>query len=660
MFSKLLIANRGEIACRIIRTCRKHGIRTVAVYSDADRDALHVELADEAVRLGPPPARESYLAIDRIVEACRRTGAEAVHPGYGFLAENAVFAEALEAEGIVFIGPSVEAIRLMGDKIESKRLAMRAGVPTIPGSEGALADPDEVLRVARDIGFPVILKAAAGGGGKGMRIARNETELVEGFERARSEALSAFGDDRVFVEKFIAEPRHIEIQVLGDRFGNLIHLGERECSIQRRHQKVIEEAPSPFLDSATRRQMGTCACDLARAVGYHSAGTVEFVVDRERRFYFLEMNTRLQVEHPVTELVTGRDLVWDMIRVAAGEPLGLSQEDVRFEGWAIEARLYAEDPARGFLPATGRLRRYCEPAGEGLRIDSGVVEGSEVSMFYDPMIAKVCAHGSNRDMAADRLASALDAFVLRGPQTNIDFLRAVLDHPRFRAGRLTTGFIAEEYGDRFTGAELSPARRRLLAAVAAVMAFRDAARARKISGRLPGLRLEPEQHWRVAAGRDGFDVVVETDDRPSRVRVDDEPIAFSLDWLPGRLLARVEAAQGTLFVQVDPIAEGWRLRHAGAVLDLQVRTHRAAEYAARMPEKAPRDASREVAAPMPGLIVSVAVAPGQEVEAGQELLVLEAMKMENVLRAERAGVVAEVRVRPRDAVAADQVLIVFA
>ncbi len=660
MFSKILIANRGEIACRIVRTCRAHGIRTVAVFSDADRDALHVEMADEAVRLGPPPARESYLAIDRIVEACRRTGAEAVHPGYGFLAENAVFAEALAAEGIVFIGPPVEAVRLMGDKIESKRLAMRAGVPTIPGSAGALSDYAEVLRIAREIGFPVMLKAAAGGGGKGMRIARDEAELAEGFERARSEALSSFGDDRVFLEKFVEEPRHIEIQVLGDRHGNIVHLGERECSIQRRHQKVIEEAPSPFLDEATRREMGERACALARAVGYHSAGTVEFVVDRNRNFYFLEMNTRLQVEHPVTELVTGRDLVWDMIRIAAGEPLGFGQEDVRLDGWAIEARLYAEDPARGFLPSTGRLRRYREPAGEGIRIDSGVVEGAEVSMFYDPMIAKVCGSGRDRDEAADRLAMALDAFVLRGPRTNLDFLRAVLDHPRFRAGRLSTGFIAEEYGERFTGVDLPEDRLRLLAAAAAVMAFREAERAVAIGGRLPGVKPVVEREWHVAIGGRTFAATVHADGATSRVAIDGGELAFGLDWLPGRPLARIESPTGTVFAQVDPVPEGWQLHHGGAALEALVRTRRAAEYAARMPEKPVRDSSKEVAAPMPGLILSVAVSAGQEVEAGQELLVLEAMKMENVLRAERSGRIAEVRVAPRDAVAADQVLIVFA
>ncbi|GBD42712.1 Acetyl-/propionyl-coenzyme A carboxylase alpha chain [bacterium HR40] len=660
MFSKILIANRGEIACRIIRTCRAHGIRTVAVYSDADRDALHVEMADEAVRLGPPPSRESYLAIDRIVEACRRTGAEAVHPGYGFLAENPILAEVLAAEGIVFIGPPVEAIRLMGDKIESKRLARRAGVPTIPGSEGALASFEEVLETARAIGFPVMLKAAAGGGGKGMRIARNESELLEGFERARSEALSAFGDDRVFLEKYVVEPRHIEVQVLADRYGKVVYLGERECSIQRRHQKVIEEAPSPFLDEATRQAMGERACALARAVGYVSAGTVEFVVDRDRNFYFLEMNTRLQVEHPVTELVTGRDLVWDMIRIAAGEPLGFEQEEVRLRGWAIEARLYAEDPARGFLPAVGRLRRYREPRGEGIRIDSGVVEGSEIPIFYDPMIAKICAFGPDRETAADRLATALDAFVVRGPQTNLDFLRAVVDHPRFRAGRLSTGFIAEEFGERFAGVELPPERRRLLAAAAALMAFREAERALRIGGRLPGVVLAPERRWWVSLGSTGFPATIEADGGTSRVRIADEPVDLSLDWLPGRLLARIEAGKASLFVQVDRICEGFRLRHGGAVFEALVRTERAAEYAARMPQKPPRDSSREVAAPMPGLIVSVAVRPGQEVEVGQELLVLEAMKMENVLRAERSGIVAEVRVRPRDAVAADQVLLVFA
>jgi propionyl-CoA carboxylase alpha chain len=660
MFETILIANRGEIACRVIKTCRRLGIRTVAVYSDADAGALHVEMADEAVRIGPPPAAESYLNIEAIVEACRKTGAQAVHPGYGFLSERAAFARTLEAAGITFIGPPVAAIEAMGDKIESKRLARAAGVSTVPGTLDSIADPDEARRIAREIGYPVMIKASAGGGGKGMRIARDERELLDGIARARSEARSAFGDDRVFLEKFVEEPRHIEIQVLGDRHGNILHLGERECSIQRRHQKVVEEAPSPFLDKATRRAMGEQAVALARAVGYHSAGTVEFIVDRHRNFYFLEMNTRLQVEHPVTELVTGLDLVELMIRVAAGEPLPFRQEDVRLEGWAIEARVYAEDPSRGFLPSVGRLVRYREPQGKEIRVDSGVVEGGEVSIHYDPMIAKLCARGHDRRAAIAAARAALDAFLIRGPVHNIGFLSALLAHPRFQEGRLSTGFIAEEYGQRFIGAELPKGRLRLLAAAAAVMATREAQRAAAIEGRLAGSAPVIEREWHVTLAANSYAALVQADGVRSEVAVDGETLAFALDWLPGRLLARVEAATGSVFVQVDPIAEGFEFHHGGATLRALVRTRRAAEYAARMPEKPARDSSKEVTAPMPGLVLSVAVAPGQEVEAGQELLVLEAMKMENVLRAERSGRIAEVRVAPREAVAADQVLILFA
>ncbi len=603
MFEKILIANRGEIACRIIRTCRARGIATVAVHSEADAGARHVEMADEAVGIGPPPARDSYLMIDRILEACRRTGAEAVHPGYGFLSENALFAEALAAAGIVFIGPPVAAIRAMGDKIESKRLAEAAGVSTVPGHPDAVRSLGEALHVARAIGYPVMIKAAAGGGGKGMRIAHDEQELEEGLKRAQSEAASSFGDERVFLEKFVERPRHIEIQVLGDRHGNLVHLGERECSIQRRHQKVVEEAPSPFLDAATREAMGAQAVSLARTVGYHSAGTVEFIVDRDRNFYFLEMNTRLQVEHPVTELVTGRDLVWDMIRIAAGEPLGFTQEEVEFSGWAIEARVYAEDPARGFLPSSGRLVRYREPEGEGLRIDSGVFEGGEVSIYYDPMIAKLCAHGDTRDRAADRLAAGLDAFLLRGPAHNLTFLRAILDHPDFRSGRLSTDFIAETFGARFAGRQLPEPRLRMLAAAAALMTWREVARACRISGRLPGRDPEPERSWAVALGGRHFEARIAEDGTPATVELDGERFLFALDWHPGRMLAELETDGERLRIQVETVAEGFLLIHGGAELRALVRSHRAAELAARMPEKEMPDTSGLVTAPMPGLIV---------------------------------------------------------
>jgi propionyl-CoA carboxylase alpha chain len=657
MFRKVLIANRGEIACRVIRTCRRLGIATVAVHSEADADALHVQMADEAVAIGPPPAAESYLRVDRIVEACKATGAEAVHPGYGFLSERAGFARALEEAGVAFVGPPAAAIEAMGDKIESKRLARLAGVSTVPGTLDAVADPAEALRIAREIGFPVMVKASAGGGGKGMRIAHGEADLLEGLERARSEARSSFGDDRVFIEKYVVEPRHIEIQVLGDRHGAVVHLGERECSIQRRHQKVIEEAPSPFLDEATRAAMGAQAVALAKAVGYHSAGTVEFIVDRDRNFYFLEMNTRLQVEHPVTELVTGLDLVELMLRVAAGEPLPFGQEDVRLEGWAVEARVYAEDPRRGFLPSTGRLVRYREPAGEGVRVDSGVTEGGEVSLFYDPMIAKLCGSGPDRAVATARLRQALDAFVIRGPGHNIPFLASVLARPRFAEGRLTTGFIAEEYGERFQGEPLPEGALRDLAAVAVAMRAREEARAASVSGRMPGWTYRPTAAWFVELDGRTFEATVEG----SAVSVGDAPASrVELDWRSGELLVRARVDGRPVVLQADPVPEGWRLTHGGACAQAPAAPRRAAEYAARMPRKVPPDTSRLVRSPMPGLILAVAVAPGQEVKLGQELCVLEAMKMENVLRAERDGTVAEVSVAPRDTVAADQVLLTFA
>ncbi len=653
MFDKILIANRGEIACRVIRSCRRLGIRSVAIYSEADADALHVRMADERVFVGPPAARESYLVAERIVEACRATGAQAVHPGYGFLSERAAFAQALEAAGIVFIGPPVGAIEAMGDKIESKRLARAAGVSTVPGTLDAIADPDEARRIARDIGYPVMVKASAGGGGKGMRIAHDESELVEGLERARSEARSSFGDDRVFLEKYVVEPRHIEIQVLGDRQGNVLHLFERECSIQRRHQKVIEEAPSPFLDVETRMAMGAQAVSLARAVGYHSAGTVEFIVDKDRNFYFLEMNTRLQVEHPVTELITGVDLVEQMIRVAAGEPLTFGQQDLRIDGWAVEARVYAEDPARGFLPSTGRLRRYVEPEGEGVRVDSGVAEGGEVSMFYDPMIAKLCAWAPTRQQAIDRVGEALDGYVIRGLNHNIPFLASLLAHPRFRAGRLTTGFIAEEYGERFERPELDGDEAARLAAIAVAMRLAEAGRAGKISGQLAGWRYRPEAAWSVRLGGGELPVAVTAAglEIGGRLRI------VSLDWQPGRPVVRAEVDGEALTLQAEPLREGWKLIRGGVEIEALVRTARAAELAHRMPEKTPPDTSRLVLSPMPGLIVAIRVRAGEAVKAGQELCVLEAMKMENVLRAERDGTVAEIKVAPRDTVAADQVLL---
>jgi propionyl-CoA carboxylase alpha chain len=660
LFQKILIANRGEIACRVIRTCQRLGIQTVAVYSEADAEAPHVRMADEAVCLGPPPAAKSYLAIEKIVDAARRSGTHAVHPGYGFLAENPAFAAALEAAGIVFIGPPARAISLMGDKIAAKRLAEEAGVSTIPGHADAIGDPAHAARVAAMIGYPVMIKAAAGGGGKGMRVALDERDLADGLARAQSEARSSFGDDRVFLEKYIREPRHIEIQILADRHGNIVSLGERECSIQRRHQKVIEEAPSPLLDAAVREAMGEQAKALARAVDYNSAGTVEFIADAERNFFFLEMNTRLQVEHPVTELITGLDLVEQMIRIAAGEPLAFDQAEVACTGWAVEARVYAEDPARGFLPSTGRLIYYVEPEGPGIRVDSGVIEGSEVSMFYDPLIAKVCAHGADRAEAIARLGDALDGFAIRGPSHNIAFLTAIMNHRRFKAGALSTDFIAAEFGDRFEGLAPSGATRAALAAVAVGLRRIEMARAAQISGRLANWTPRVPDQWVVRLGDENLAVRTEVNGDELAVEVEGTRLKMALDWQPGHLLARVRFGRRAATVQVDPCPEGYRLSHGGVRVQALVRTREAAEYAARIPQKAPPDTSKFLISPMPGLIVSIAVDRGEPVKAGQELLILEAMKMENVLRAERDGVVEEVRVTPGASVAADEVLIAFA
>ncbi len=660
MFEKILIANRGEIACRIIKTCKQLGIKTVAVCSEADARALHVKLADEDVLLGPAPAAESYLRIERIVEACKATGADAVHPGYGFLSENAAFAEALAAENVTFIGPPVGAIQAMGDKIESKRLARAAGVSTVPGTLEAISDPDQARKIAAEIGYPVMLKASAGGGGKGMRIAHAESELFDGLERARSEARSSFGDDRVFIEKFIQEPRHIEIQILADRHGATLYLGERECSIQRRHQKVIEEAPSPFLDATTRRAMGEQAAELARAVGYHSAGTVEFIVDKDRNFYFLEMNTRLQVEHPVTELVTKLDLVEEMIRIAAGEPLRFDQAAVHLDGWALEARVYAEDPSRGFLPSTGRLSTYLEPQGQGIRVDSGVVEGGEVSLHYDPMIAKLCTHATDRNAAIDRMAEALDNFVIEGPGHNLSFLNAVIGHPRFAEGRLTTNFIAEEYGEKFTPPSLDPAAERRLVAMATAMRARQLARAQQISGQMPGVTLRPPFAFVAYVGETAYQVEAVEQDGTYAVSLDGAPaMELVLHWRPGLELARASIDGEMIAAGTKRLPEGFAFTHRGAAVRIMVRRRRAHELAMLMPEKPPPDTSKMLLSPMPGMIVSVDVAVGEEVKAGQTLCILEAMKMENVLKAERDAVVASVEIGARDTVSADQVLMTF-
>jgi len=666
MFNKILVANRGEIACRVFKTAKRMGIATVAVYSDADRSALHVEMADEAVHIGAAPASESYLVADRIVDACKQTGAEAVHPGYGFLSERAEFAARLAAEGIVFIGPPPGAIEAMGDKITSKKIAAEAVVSTVPGHMGLIDDPAHAVRIASEIGYPVMIKASAGGGGKGMRIAWNDEEAQEGFERAKSEAASSFGDDRIFIEKFVTEPRHIEIQVLADGHGNCIYLGERECSIQRRNQKVIEEAPSPFLDASTRQAMGEQAVALARAVDYASAGTVEFIVDKDRNFYFLEMNTRLQVEHPVTELITGVDLVEQMIQVAAGETLSMAQEDVRLDGWAMEGRLYAEDPYRDFLPSIGRLTRYRPPLEGGnadgtlLRNDTGVFEGGEISMFYDPMIAKLCSWGRDRDEAISAMSDALDAFEVEGIGHNLPFLSAVIDHPRFKAGRLTTAFIAEEYPDGFQGVEPGSDLLTHFAAVAAVLDAIERNRKRSIADpRFAEQGPVDTADRTVRVGRENRPVRIRAEDGLFIARVGEVEFLIETDWSPGERLAVMRMASNLAVFKVDPVAGGFRLRHRGADLVVQVLGNRVAELAALMPEKLPPDTSAMLLCPMPGLVVKLHVDEGDAIVEGQPLAIVEAMKMENVLRAQKGGVVARIPVREGDSLAVDEVIMEF-
>jgi propionyl-CoA carboxylase alpha chain len=655
MFKKILIANRGEIACRVIRTAQAMGIKTVAVYSEPDAVALHVMMADEAVAIGGSSAADSYLRIDKIVDACIATGAEAVHPGYGFLSERQAFAEALEEAGIVFIGPKRHAIAAMGDKIESKKLAKLAGVSTVPGYPDVVPDVAKAREIAADIGYPVMIKASAGGGGKGMRLANNDAELEEGFRSASNEARASFGDDRILIEKAIVEPRHIEIQVMGDAHGNVIFLGERECSIQRRHQKVIEEAPSPFLDAATRSAMGAQAVALSKAVEYQSAGTVEFIVDRERNFYFLEMNTRLQVEHPVTEMVTGLDLVEMMIRVAAGEKLPITQEQVTLTGSAIEARVYAEDPLRGFLPSIGRLTRYRPPVGEGVRVDTGVYEGSEISVFYDPMIAKLVTYGATRHEAAKRMADALDAFAIRGVNHNIGFLAAIIRKGRFLEGRLSTDFIPAEFPEGFHGAELPADELDLLVAIAAVANARTAERDRH------GVKVPSD--WTVLVGpapRVARAVEVMSDGAGSvAVSLDGRIRSVETAWQVGQVLFEGTVDGAPVTVQLDRKGITWHLHRAGAVIEMRVVTRVTGELAALMPVKVPPDMSRFLLSPMPGLLVSVAVKEGQTVKAGEELAVVEAMKMENVLRAERDGTVAKIAAEAGQSLSVDQVILEF-
>ncbi len=662
MFKKILVANRGEIACRVMRTAKRMGIATVAVYSDADARSPHVLMADESVRLGPAPAADSYLKAELILLAAKETGADCIHPGYGFLSERESFARACAEAGIAFVGPPPNAIAAMGDKIESKKLAKAAGVNVVPGYLGEIADTDEAVRIASDIGYPVMMKASAGGGGKGMRLAYSEQDVREGFEATKREGLASFGDDRVFIEKFIESPRHIEIQVLGDQHGNILYLNERECSIQRRHQKVVEEAPSPFVTPAMRKAMGEQAVALARAVGYHSAGTVELIVSGAdttgQGFYFLEMNTRLQVEHPVTEEITGLDLVEQMIRVAAGEPLAITQDQVGINGWSIENRVYAEDPYRGFLPSIGRLMRYNPPvAANGdharIRVDDGVVEGGEVSMFYDPMVAKLITWAPTREAAIDAQIAALDAFEIEGPANNIDFLSALMQHPRFRDGAITTGFIAEEYPDGFHGAPADTDLKRTLAAIAAFAATAHADRARRVDGQL-GRRLPPPSHWGVRI--DGTDHAVEVS--TNGLIVDGAALDLALEYTPGDRMVEAEIGDYHHFtVRIAPVRSGFRLTTRGASHIVRVLPAHVAPYTQHLIEKVPPDLSKFLIAPMPGLLVRLDVSAGDNVEAGQPLAVVEAMKMENILRAEKTGRVKSVSAVTGDSLAVDQVIL---
>ncbi len=660
MFDKILIANRGEIACRVIKSACKMGIKTVAVYSDADRDALHVKMADEAVHIGPPPSAQSYLLKDKILQACLDTGAQAVHPGYGFLSENSEFCESLAESGIAFIGPKTRAIEAMGDKITSKKLADEAGVNTIPGFTGVLRDGDHAVEIANGIGYPVMLKATAGGGGKGMRVARNDEECRDGFARAANEARSSFGDDRMFVEKFIEQPRHIEIQVIADAHGNMVYLNERECSLQRRHQKVIEEAPSPFLDAATRKRMGEQALALAKAVDYQSAGTVEFIVDSRRNFYFLEMNTRLQVEHPVTELITGVDLVELMIRVANGEELPITQADVGINGWAIESRVYAEDPFRNFLPSIGRLVYYQPPEEDGhVRVDTGVYEGGEVSMYYDPMIAKLISYGANREEASAHMRSALDRFLIRGVSCNLSFLSALMSHPRFVEGSMNTNMIGEEYPDGVHPADVPHDEPIMIISIAAAMhrGYRD--RAARIDGQLRGHERRVRHDWVVVLNNEYHPVNVVAAEGGHDVEYHGKTCAVRSKWEFGQHLFSGTINGKEIFVQVEREMQTYRLFHGGSQADVMVITPREAELMRHMPLKAPPDMSKYLLSPMPGLLVSVAVKEGDEVKAGQELVVLEAMKMENTLRAERDAMVGKINYAPGASLAVDDKIMEF-
>jgi propionyl-CoA carboxylase alpha chain len=661
MFSKILIANRGEIACRVIRTARRMGIATVAVYSDADAQALHVRMADESFHLGGSASAYSYLRMDRVLEAIKATGAEAVHPGYGFLSENAAFAQALQEAGIAFIGPGIKAITSMGDKIASKQLAAEAGVNTIPGFTDVIKDAEHALSISRDIGYPVMLKASAGGGGKGMRVVRNDDECREGFDSTRAEARSSFGDDRIFAEKFIEEPRHIEIQVLADQHGNTIHLGERECSIQRRHQKVIEEAPSPFLDPETRKLMGDQAIALAKAVDYCSAGTVEFIVDAHQNFYFLEMNTRLQVEHPVTELVTKQDLVEHMIRVADGETLSIAQDDVTLTGWALEARVYAEDPFRNFLPSIGRLTHYRQPPESAtVRVDSGIEEGSEVSMFYDPMIAKLVTYADTRDEAIAAMGDALDAYYIRGVNHNVSFLNALIAHPRFKAGELTTNFIAEEYPDGFHTSDVPQADPMVPVAIAAVANRIGEERKFQISGQTHRFERNLREDWVVVANGQHFPVKVLAVAHGYEVEHQEAVYRITTDWTPGNPIVEAEVNGAHICVQLDQQGAGYRIFHRGASIDTRILSPHGASLLNHMIEREPPDMSKFLLSPMPGKLVRLSVFVGEEVKAGEELAAVEAMKMENSLRATDNVTIAKILVDEADSLEVDQPILEFA
>ena len=680
MFDKILIANRGEIACRVIKTARKMGIKTVAIYSDADKQALHVKMADEAVHIGPPPANQSYIVIDKVMDAIRQSGAQAVHPGYGFLSENSKFAEALEAEGVAFIGPPKGAIDSMGDKITSKKIAQEANVSTVPGYMGLIEDAEDAVKISNEVGYPVMIKASAGGGGKGMRIAWNDQEAREGFQSSKNEAANSFGDDRIFIEKFVTQPRHIEIQVLCDSHGNGIYLGERECSIQRRNQKVVEEAPSPFLDEATRKAMGEQAVALAKAVGYSSAGTVEFIVDGERNFYFLEMNTRLQVEHPVTELITGVDLVEQMIRVANGEPLTITQDDVTLTGWAIENRVYAEDPYRGFLPSIGRLSRYRPPAevaagpmqvngkwaddavegATAVRNDTGVYEGGEISMYYDPMIAKLCTWAPTRDEAIEAMRIALDSFELEGIGHNLPFVSAVMDHPIFIKGEMTTAFIEEQYPDGFEGVTLGEEDTRRVAAACAAMYRVTEIRRTRVSGRMDNHERKVGNDWVVDVAGTAIALTIDADKEGSTINfADGGSLRVTSDWTPGDQLANLTVGDAPLVLKVGKAPGGFRIRTRGADIRVAVRTPRQAELATHMIEKTPPDTSKMLLCPMPGLIVKVDVEVGDDVQEGQALCTVEAMKMENILRAEKKGKVSKINAAAGDSLAVDEVIMEF-